>query len=373
MCFKSLFGILGLALLPSISIASDARSTGMGKAGVASADYTVASFYNPALLATPDQLHGFGAVIAASYAYRQNKENANKVKGIEQFDDLYSLSPENISSELIELTNNNLSSLDGKAIDMSNMEAAYAFAIPNAVLPISFFIQGESTRVDSVHSADYKTGSVESTKDRIENSTHDKYHFFVANYGVTFAQLLNIRGETISLGISPKYQKMSTRTSQDTSGVDDAEVKNYGSGVNFDLGALWYRGPWRMALSVRDIIGQEVDVDESSHYELNPYATLGGAYTGYNYVLTADIDLNKQEHFSHLDDETQFVRFGAEMGTSGWIQFRVGYEADLEDTVDNLLTMGIGLSPWQVVHLDLAYSYRKESSIGFMMNLKVTL
>ena len=50
-------------------------------------------------------------------------------------------------------------------------------------------------------------------------------------------------------------------------------------------------------------------------------------------------------------------------------QLRAGYEMDLEDTLDDSLTAGIGISPFDVVSLDLAGSYAGENQFGASLNL----
>ena len=76
--------------------------------------------------------------------------------------------------------------------------------------------------------------------------------------------------------------------------------------------------------------------------------TLGIGYVGDYVALSLDADLTKQKRFKELDDDTQFIRVGIEGNAWGWAQLRAGYEVDLENNLDNSVTGGIGISPFDV-------------------------
>ena len=128
---------------------------------------------------------------------------------------------------------------------------------------------------------------------------------------------------------------------------------------------------------MKDLLSQTIDLKDKTGlkrdtYELNTQITLGAAYSGELLTAAVDFDLTKQERFKSLNDETQFVRFGVEGNAWGWAQLRAGYEMDLEDTVENAFTFGIGISPFDVVSLDLAASYAGENQFGVSGNLAFT-
>ena len=56
----------------------------------------------------------------------------------------------------------------------------------------------------------------------------------------------------------------------------------------------------------------------------------------------------------------------------GWAQLRLGYEIDLEDTLDNSFTFGVGISPADLVSFDLAASYAGDNQYGLSGNLAFT-
>jgi hypothetical protein len=91
-------------------------------------------------------------------------------------------------------------------------------------------------------------------------------------------------------------------------------------------------------------------------------------------TLAADADLLTRERFEDttlsnstrgLVDDIQLLRVGAELDLASWVQLRGGYQFDLEDNLDGVLTAGIGLSPFDMVRLDLSAAYVDEESYGF--------
>ncbi|CSB39989.1 TraF protein [Vibrio cholerae] len=66
------------------------------------------------------------------------------------------------------------------------------------------------------------------------------------------------------------------------------------------------------------------------------------------------------------------MRFGVEGNAWGWAQLRAGYEVDLQNSLDNSVSVGLGVSPWDVVSLDLAGSYAGDNQFGLSANLAFT-
>jgi hypothetical protein len=89
-------------------------------------------------------------------------------------------------------------------------------------------------------------------------------------------------------------------------------------------------------------------------------------------TVAVDIELTKQERFASLNDETQYLRFGIEGNAWDWAQLRAGYEIDMQDNADSAITAGIGLSPFDVVSLDLAGNYAGSNQLGASANLAFT-
>ena len=61
--------------------------------------------------------------------------------------------------------------------------------------------------------------------------------------------------------------------------------------------------------------------------------------------------------------------FGIEGGDFDWGQLRAGYQTDLKDTLDDSLTVGLGISPSGQISLDFAGNYAGDNQYGLSTNL----
>lgn len=132
---------------------------------------------------------------------------------------------------------------------------------------------------------------------------------------------------------------------------------------------------YRLGVVVKDLFSKQIDTQNIggvSRYKLNTQMTLSGTYMNEFFAATMDIDVTKQERFSDLEDETQFVRVGVEGNAFGWAQLRAGYQTDVQDTLDDEVTVGIGISPGDLVSIDLAGSYAGDNQFGISGNLSFT-
>jgi hypothetical protein len=135
----------------------------------------------------------------------------------------------------------------------------------------------------------------------------------------------------------------------------------------------WHKNAFRAGITIKDLFKQDIDTELGGYtYELTPQATVGLGYASDYVSFSIDADLTKQKRFKELADDTQFVRVGIEGNAWGWAQLRAGYEMDLEDTLENSITAGIGISPFDVVSLDIAGSYAGENQLGAAANLAFT-
>ena len=65
------------------------------------------------------------------------------------------------------------------------------------------------------------------------------------------------------------------------------------------------------------------------------------------------------------------VNLGAEFNAWRWAQLRAGYQIDLQRTLENTVTVGFGLSPFELAHLDVAV-YTNSSQMGAATNFALT-
>ena len=357
--------IMGALLASNVSAASkvaDARGNAMGNTGVASADYLTAPFYNPALTASYKDEDDFGIFLALEVSANDPDD------AITVIDDLQ----DNIDDSNQSAIDQNLNELDGVEPIQVNAGIGLAIALPTEFVASNLF----------VHSYAEIVATTDITND-YQTSTVDLVAFGYVEVGLALAKQFQLSGERFSFGITPKYQQMTTYAQVAT--VEDFDVDDYDesettkSAFNVDLGAVWYKHDFRVALAVKDLIAQEIDVSDNQGningtYNLDTQVTVGVAYDTDYFVAAIDADLTKQTRFENIDtnDDTQFIRFGIEGNAWGWAQLRAGYEIDLEETLDNSITAGIGISPFDLVSLDIAGSYAGENQVGISTNLAFT-
>lgn len=355
---------------------ADGRGNAMGNTGVASADYLVAPFYNPALGTNFRENDRFGLLIPAiGVTVRDTDESLQTIDDLQDSISSFENNPTpSIEAEL----NRYMDELTGNSPITVTAGVGIAVAIPLKQVSANIFTRGYVELIATSDIASYTDAGISTTEDRYNASTVSMAAFGYTEIGVSFAKEFVIENQRVSFGISPKFQELTTYSASSTietfdlDDYDQSEVSE--TAFNFDLGAVWYHDSYRVGLAIKDVLAQEVRFSQGNTgvYELNPQATLGVAYAHEFFTLAADADLTSQERFTNVNDDTQFIRFGVEGNAWGWAQLRAGYEIDLEDTLDNAVTAGIGISPWDVVSLDLAGTYAGDNQFGASGNLAFT-
>ncbi|MCG7490733.1 conjugal transfer protein TraF [Vibrio sp. Of14-4] len=355
------------------TVVPDGRGNGMGNTGVTSADYLLAPFYNPALVALHRDSDKFGVLFpGVGIRLRDTDETLDTVDKLQDEIKAFKANPSDTSAEA--RLNSYLDQLsDDKPLGV-NGGAVAAIALPVDVLSTNIFTRGYAeiiAKSDISSSADTQT--------RYENSSVDVIAFGYGEFGVAIAKRVNFLGQDVSVGISPKFQTM--RTYKQAITVEDFDISDYDksetkkNAFNVDLGAVWLYEQFRAGVAVKDLFSQELNtlnIGGVSQYKLNTQITVSGSYALEYFTASTDFDLTKQKRFTDQNDDTQFLRFGVEGNAMGWAQLRLGYEIDLEDTLDNSFTFGVGISPADLVSFDLAASYAGDNQYGLSGNLAFT-
>ena len=355
------------------TVVPDGRGNGMGNTGVTSADYLLAPFYNPALVAIHRDSDKFGVLFpGVGLRLRDTDETLNTVDKLQ--DEIKAFKANSSDSAAEARLNSYLDQIsDDKPLGINGGVVA-AVALPVDVLSTNIFTRGYAEII-----ANSNISSSADTQTRYENSSVDVIAFGYGELGVAIAKRVNFLGQDVSVGISPKFQTM--RTYKQAITVEDFDIKDYDksetkkNAFNIDLGAVWLHEQFRAGVAVKDLFSQKLqtlDIGGVSTYKLNTQITVSGSYTLEYFTATTDFDLTKQERFTDQNDDTQFLRFGVEGNAMGWAQLRVGYEVDLEDTLDNSVTLGVGISPGDMVSFDLAGSYAGDNQYGLSGNLAFT-
>ncbi len=379
---KSLLFSLSLILMggsaQSNAAAFDARSFGMGGVGVTTANYVTASFHNPAMAAKHDSRADFG-LLAPTLGIQVDDPD-------ELFNDAADF------YKVLESANlpGDKAQIDAALAEMSG-DKAYSemglgavVSVPTRYFSTNMYLQayGDAFIFSDVLSND--------TDDADIDSKFSAYAISVVELGMTFARKFDTRYGGVHVGVSPKYNMFSTYNY--TKPLDEFDPSKYKDGVstdekgvNFDVGmAVDLRDGFSAGAVIKNAIPQQIDLEKmngsSASYSLNPIITAGLSWQGKFATFAVDLDVNAAERYEDVVsltgvdddfDDTQMLKVGGEIGLPEAMQFRAGYNKDLKGNKGDVFTAGVGLSPFNIFHLDLAGSYGGAHKFGVVAQTMV--
>ncbi|EGR4136812.1 conjugal transfer protein TraF [Vibrio cholerae] len=380
---KSTLAVVMAMAFSSSALASnllmDARGAGMGNTGVSTADYLLAPYYNPALTAVYRKNDSFGILLPSIGLRAEDKDESLKTiddlqDSIEQFE---RAGVGAATQENVDQLNRYLDQLaDDKPLAVT-AGIGIAVALPLDSVSLNFFTRGYAEVIAKANVAAKSGNSVNEVKTRYESSDVDLTAFGYTEVGLAVGKQVVLGGQTVALGVTPKVQQL--RTYQDNASVksfdlddyDKSEVKD--NAFNLDMGAVWLIDQYRVGIVAKDLFAKDIQTQNRNNtYKLDTQIAVSGSYVSDFFIAAVDLDLTKQRRFNGDNDDTQFMRFGVEGNAWGWAQLRAGYEVDLQNSLDNSVSVGLGVSPWDVVSLDLAGSYAGDNQFGLSANLAFT-
>ncbi|ABQ19104.1 hypothetical protein VC0395_0674 [Vibrio cholerae O395] len=380
---KSTLAVVMAMAFSSSALASnllmDARGAGMGNTGVSTADYLLAPYYNPALTAVYRKNDSFGILLPSIGLRAEDKDESLKTiddlqDSIEQFE---RAGVGAATQENVDQLNRYLDQLaDDKPLAVT-AGIGIAVALPLDAVSLNFFTRGYAEVIAKANVAAKSGNSVNEVKTRYESSDVDLTAFGYTEVGLAVGKQVVLGGQTVALGVTPKVQQL--RTYQDNASVksfdlddyDKSEVKD--NAFNLDMGAVWLIDQYRVGIVAKDLFAKDIQTQNRNNtYKLDTQIAVSGSYVSDFFIAAVDLDLTKQRRFNGDNDDTQFMRFGVEGNAWGWAQLRAGYEVDLQNSLDNSVSVGLGVSPWDVVSLDLAGSYAGDNQFGLSANLAFT-
>ncbi|EOX3449949.1 TPA: conjugal transfer protein TraF [Vibrio cholerae] len=380
---KSTLAVVMAIAFSSSALASnllmDARGAGMGNTGVSTADYLLAPYYNPALTAVYRKNDSFGILLPSIGLRAEDKDESLKTiddlqDSIEQFE---RAGVGAATQENADQLNRYLDQLaDDKPLAVT-AGIGIAVALPLDAVSLNFFSRGYAEVIAKANVAEKSGNSANEVKTRYESSDVDLTAFGYTEVGLAVGKQVVLGGQTVALGVTPKVQQL--RTYQDNASVksfdlddyDKSEVKD--NAFNLDMGAVWLIDQYRVGIVAKDLFAKDIQtLNRNNTYKLDTQIAVSGSYVSDFFIAAVDLDLTKQRRFNGDNDDTQFMRFGVEGNVWGWAQLRAGYEVDLQNSLDNSVSVGLGVSPWDVVSLDLAGSYAGDNQFGLSANLAFT-
>ncbi|ENM3734395.1 conjugal transfer protein TraF [Vibrio cholerae] len=380
---KSTLAVVMAIAFSSSALASnllmDARGAGMGNTGVSTADYLLAPYYNPALTAVYRKNDSFGILLPSIGLRAEDKDESLKTiddlqDSIEQFE---RAGVGAATQENADQLNRYLDQLaDDKPLAVT-AGIGIAVALPLDAVSLNFFSRGYAEVIAKANVAEKSGNSANEVKTRYESSDVDLTAFGYTEVGLAVGKQVVLGGQTVALGVTPKVQQL--RTYQDNASVksfdlddyDKSEVKD--NAFNLDMGAVWLIDQYRVGIVAKDLFAKDIQTQNRNNtYKLDTQIAVSGSYVSDFFIAAVDLDLTKQRRFNGDNDDTQFMRFGVEGNVWGWAQLRAGYEVDLQNSLDNSVSVGLGVSPWDVVSFDLAGSYAGDNQFGLSANLAFT-
>ena len=391
--------------LPSYSESFTAKRAGQGFTGLTQ-DFT-SSLSNPALLTTFDNndklFFSLNVAIMAADKYHVVDTATDISQNLDAFaDDIHAIPAQNLQStdqvknyydELVQQVDHiitDLKKIDKKVVKVRN-GINLQILIPNQHLNFGLFTNqyGRIGGVINYSEDDEKilddaisSGNID-LDDLQSKTTADGYSIAEAGLMAAYPTITHVSYD-LSVGTKLKYQridlyfnsvKINEFDGDDFEITDDENITNK-SGANIDLGLYINWGDerqWHAALVTNNLIKQTVlHVEQDITFTLEKNTSLGLSYQNSWVSLATEIDLTDREQFTYLKP-SKYVSVGAEFRFYKNIQFRLGYRTDLNDIDDDIYTAGIGISPWDVLAVDLAAFTGNNDTIGAALQLSLKI
>jgi hypothetical protein len=391
--------------LPSYSESFTAKRAGQGFTGLTQ-DFT-SSLSNPALLTTFDNndklFFSLNVAIMAADKYHVVDTATDISKNLDAFaDDIHAIPTQNLQStdqvknyydELVQQVDHiitDLKKIDKKVVKVRN-GLNLQILIPNQHLNFGLFtnqygriggVMNYSEDDEKILDDAISSGNID-LDDLQSKTTADGYSIAEAGLMAAYPTITHVSYD-LSVGTKLKYQridlyfnsvKINEFDGDDFEITDDENITNK-SGANIDLGLYINWGDerqWHAALVTNNLIKQTVlHVEQDITFTLEKNTSLGLSYQNSWVSLATEIDLTDREQFTYLKP-SKYVGVGAEFRFYKNIQFRLGYRTDLNDIDDDIYTAGIGISPWDVLAVDLAAFTGNNDTIGAALQLSLKI
>ncbi len=183
----------------------------------------------------------------------------------------------------------------------------------------------------------------------------------VTDVALTISREFDFSGTPVAIGISPKLQRLdvydyivSVEDEVDTGNISDFGVDD--TGFNLDIGTSMQFGEekqGKVGIVFKNLLSNELESINGQLVEIEPQVRAGVAYQAFGWInFAADLDLTENEPLA-FEDSSQFLGFGLELDIFGFMQGRAGYRTNLASTGQEVVSVGFGLSPFSLFHMDL--------------------
>lgn len=372
----------------------EARNSAMGGTGVASSHYGAAALANPALMTHYGEKDDFSLILPAVGVQVSDPDHLQD--GVDGVRDAWNHYDDALSAGTV--TAGDAQALKDQLMRFrdtgatAQAGAGIVATVPNGVVPFAVMVKswgtasvnGRVSDQDLQYLDDVIAGKItpsEADKDTLTSKARGRAAV-ITDVGVALAREFESGGFKYSLGVTPKWQRVDTFNynvtvkDYDKSDFDGNQYRNTTTGFNADIGvAADLDDNWTLGLAVQNIVPRSIDTREvnglKETFKIRPQATAGVSWHNSLFTAAADVDLTPGSSFNG-DPHPQFARAGGEFNARSWAQVRAGYQQSLDHNEGSAFTAGIGISPFDVVHLDLTGLVGTDRTYGAVAQLSVT-
>ncbi|ACE85486.1 conjugal transfer protein TraF [Cellvibrio japonicus] len=355
------------------------RLSGMAGAGYVTGGYSDGVLLNPSLVASHGAKDDFALVINAGALGSDKDDLIDGLDDLVDFTD-YLQSATNLTEADADELKRLMANVDDKTLG-ATFGASTVLAIPNSIISAALILKATGTvgLLANIDDSDY-----ELIDDRTNtNFDPEDLQSSVIGRGVVVKELGVALAKNVSpsddyqllVGITPKRIEVDTIVYEATVAdydEDDLDADDYtitGKTSGLDAGITYIKGNLRYGLTISNLSSKKFkSIAEGETFELATRTTAAIGYTGDWYKAEASVDLDAVPTFG-LGGDTQIFRAGVEVSPLSWLQLRAGIQRDLEDTLPDAYSVGIGFSPFNVINIDLAGYSGSDETVGGAVQL----
>lgn len=351
---------MGFAPIVSFAEVHDARAMARGGVGLTMGEYNQA-LKNPALLSSFDKDDDFSLALNVGLFASDKDGMIQKTDDVQTaIDDLEA------GYGSANAVNQAMKELDRK-LALVDVGGAVLIAIPNKHIPLAFMTKSNLSfgTVFNYNPTDFVqlNSCVASPSCNLNNlqSTVNASAIGITEAGLMFGKPFE---NGLEVGLTLKGQQIdlisysATVTQFDTADISDSkgnDLKTHNN-VNMDIGGIMRFGAeknFSVAATVENLIGKTFEGPKNSQYDLAPVAVAAVGYSNNYFKIEANTDLTPRKGFDKLL-ETQFTRVGMELSAGRHFHLRAGYRTDSKSNVSDVVTAGIGITPFDRLNIDIA-------------------
>lgn len=373
--------LLSLAILAASSsvVATETyngRLSGMAGAGYVTGGYSDGVLLNPSLAASYGEKDDF-ALVTNGGAFGADKDDL--IDGLDDLVDftdyLSDVDTQDLTAADAEELKRLMAQVDEKSVGVT-ASGSMVIAIPNSFISLAVIAKATASVgiYADIDEDDYTLidGAVELRPfdpEELQSSILGR-GVIVTEVGVALAKNVSANEQRqILVGITPKrveaetfiYEATVANYDEDDFDADDYSVTE--SATTADIGVTVIEGNLRYGLTMSNISSQKFKTVGNETYELATRTTAAVGYTKNWLKAEASLDLDATPMFG-LGGDVQMLRAGVEVSPLSWLQLRAGFQRDLEDTLPDAYSVGLGISPFDVINLDIAAYSGSDEAIG---------